>query len=157
MNVYDFKVKDMSNNEISLSEYKGKTLVIVNTATKCGYTKQYNGLEALYKKYKDKNLEILDFPCNQFLGQAPGDIEEIHNFCTGRFGITFKQFAKIEVNGKNEDPLYTYLKNNCNIEQGKKIRWNFTKFLVDKNGNIVNRYDSKINPEEMENDIKNIL
>jgi len=115
MNIYDYKVKDMNNNEVSLSDYKDKVLLIVNTATGCGFTPQYAGLEAMYKKYKDKGFEILDFPCNQFLGQAPGTAEQIHTFCTSKYNISFKQFAKIEVNGKNEEPLYTYLKEQQNL------------------------------------------
>ena len=107
MDLYDLSVKSRDGKEISLKDYEGKVLLIVNTATGCGFTPQYTGLQELYLKYKDKGLEILDFPCNQFANQAPGDNEEIHNFCTGRFGITFPQFAKIDVNGKNESPLYT--------------------------------------------------
>ena len=110
MSIYDFVVKGKKGEDVSLSEYKGKVLLIVNTATGCGFTPQYKALQELYVKYQEKGFEILDFPCNQFLGQAPGTDEEILNFCTGRFGITFKQFAKIKVNGKEEDPLYTFLK-----------------------------------------------
>ena len=110
MTIYDFTVKARDGSDVPLKNYKGKVLLIVNTATGCGFTPQYTGLQELYNKYKDKGLEILDFPCNQFLGQAPGTDDEIHTFCTGRFGITFPQFSKINVNGKNESPLYTFLK-----------------------------------------------
>lgn len=150
MSVYDFKVKAMNGDEVSLSAYKGKVLLIVNTATGCGFTPQYKGLQELYTKYKDKGFEILDFPCNQFLGQAPGTEEEIHKFCTGRFGITFPQFAKIEVNGKNEEPLFKYIKNEAKGVIGSRIKWNFTKFLVDKNGNVLKRFAPSDTPEKID-------
>lgn len=150
MRVYDFKVKAMNGDEVSLSAYKGKVLLIVNTATGCGFTPQYKGLQELYTKYKDKGFEILDFPCNQFLGQAPGTEEEIHKFCTGRFGITFPQFAKIEVNGKNEEPLFKYIKNEAKGVIGSKIKWNFTKFLIDKNGNVLKRFAPSDTPEKID-------
>ncbi len=150
MSVYDFKVKAMNGDEVSLSSYKGKVLLIVNTATGCGFTPQYKGLQELYTKYKDQGFEILDFPCNQFLGQAPGTEEEIHKFCTGRFGITFPQFAKIEVNGKNEDPLFKYIKNESKGVIGSRIKWNFTKFLVDKNGNVLKRFAPSDTPEKID-------
>ena len=134
MNIYDFSVKTQDGNEISLSNYRGKVLLIVNTATGCGFTPQYDELQDLYDAYKDAGLEILDFPCNQFGEQAPGSDEEIHSFCTGRYGITFPQFAKIDVNGvvKKMDKDY---KNNGNV------KWNFTKFLIDRDGNIVSRFE----------------
>lgn len=150
MSVYDFKVKAMNGDEVSLSAYKGKVLLIVNTATGCGFTPQYKGLQELYTKYKDKGFEILDFPCNQFLGQAPGTEEEIHKFCTGRFGITFPQFAKIEVNGKNEEPLFKYIKNEAKGVIGSRIKWNFTKFLIDKNGNVLKRFAPSDTPEKID-------
>lgn len=153
MSIYDFKVKDKKGNDVSIGDYKGKVLLIVNTATGCGFTPQYTGLQELYVKYQEKGLEILDFPCNQFLNQAPGTDEEILNFCTGRFGITFKQFAKIKVNGKDEDPLYTYLKE----QKPKRIKWNFTKFLVDKEGNVVNRFAPTDKPEDIEKYILELL
>lgn len=155
--LYDINVKNMKNEEVSLGEYKGKVLLIVNTATGCGFTPQYAGLEELYKKYHDQGLEILDFPCNQFLNQAPGSDEEIHTFCTGRFGVTFPQFSKINVNGKEESPLYSYLKTAQNKEFSGRIMWNFTKFLVNRDGQIVERFGSKTTPEMIEKDIVNLL
>ena len=165
--VYDFKVKDMDGKEVSLSEYKGKVLLIVNTATKCGFTPQYEELQEMYEKYKDKGLVILDFPCNQFGGQAPGDIASIHEFCTSKYETTFPQFDKIDVNGENESPLFAFLKSKQafkgfgNGEQAKfmdemlkkqdpdysskpDIKWNFTKFLVDSKGNVVARFEPTV-------------
>ena len=151
--IYDYTVKDMEGNDISLSDYKGKVLLIVNTATGCGFTPQYKGLEELYGKYKEQGFEILDFPCNQFFGQAPGTDEEIHSFCTLKYNVSFKQFHKIDVNGKNEDPLYTFLK-----EQKKgRIKWNFAKFLVDREGNVVNRFGSMTKPEDIDPAIAELL
>ncbi len=157
MNIYDYKVKDMNNNEISLSDYKDKVLLIVNTATGCGFTPQYAGLEAMYKKYKDKGFEVLDFPCNQFLGQAPGTAEEIHTFCTSKYNISFKQFAKIEVNGKNEESLYTYLKKEQKGFGGSKIKWNFTKFLVARDGKIVKRFGPATTPEKIDKEVEKLI
>lgn len=155
--IYDFTVKDNKGNDISLDKYKGKVLLIVNTATECGFTPQYQGLEELYKKYKDQGFEILDFPSNQFGGQAPGTDAEIANFCTSRFGTTFDRFAKIDVNGEKEDPLYTYLKKSQGGLLGDKIKWNFTKFLVDKEGKVVNRYSSQKKPENIAKEIEKLL
>lgn len=157
MSLYDFKVKNNKGSEVSLSEYKGKVLLIVNTATGCGFTPQYDGLQDLYEKYKDSGLEILDFPCDQFGHQAPGSDEEIANFCTGRFGITFPQFSKIEVNGKNASPLYDWLKSQKSGILGKAIKWNFTKFLIDKNGNVVERFSPTVEPKNIEEKIKELL
>lgn len=157
MELYDFKVNDYKGNQVSLDKYKGKVLLIVNTATKCGFTPQYDALEALYAKYKEQGFEILDFPCNQFFRQAPGTSEEIHEACVLRFMIAFDQFEKIEVNGKNEHPLYRYLKDNCEVNKGKNIKWNFTKFLVDRSGCIVNRFGPSTKPESFEEDIKVLL
>ncbi len=153
MNFYDIKVKDVNEKEVSLSEYKGKVLLIVNTATKCGFTPQYAGLQKLYEKYKSKGFDILDFPCNQFAHQAPGTNEEIGAFCTGRFGIKFKQFDKIDVNGENESPLYTYLKE----QKRGKIKWNFTKFLLDGEGRVAGRFGSLKKPEKLEKQIEKLL
>ena len=153
MSVYDFTVKDKKGNDVSLSEYKGKVLLIVNTATKCGLTPQYDALEALYEKYHDQGFEILDFPCNQFLAQAPGTVEEIDSFCTLRFNTKFPRFGKIKVNGKEADPLYVYLKE----QKPGRIEWNFAKFLIDKEGNVVERVASKTKPETMAESIEKLL
>ncbi len=156
MSLYEFKVTKRGGEEVDLSAYKGKVLLIVNTATKCGFTKQYDGLEALFEKYHDRGFEILDFPCNQFFHQAPGTDEEIHEFCVLRFNTKFDQFSKIDVNGKNEHPLYAYLKAN-DKQGGKRIRWNFTKFLVNREGEVVNRFDSMVTPEKIEPEIEKLL
>ena len=146
--IYDFKVKDDAGKEASLSDYKGKVLLIVNTATRCGFTPQYKDLEALYEKYRNEGLEILDFPCNQFGQQAPGTIQEIHQFCTANFDIHFPQFDKIEVNGANAHPLSTWLK------AGNDIKWNFTKFLVSRDGKILKRYEPRDKMSDVEADIQ---
>lgn len=162
--VYDFTVKDRQGNEVSLGDYKGKVLLIVNTATGCGFTPHYEPLEAMYKEMKEKGLEILDFPCNQFADQAPGSDEEIHEFCTMKFGTEFPQFKKIDVNGENADPLYVYLAgekpfegfgkglkvaalskfaqmNNKKFGDKAYIQWNFTKFLIDREGKVIARFE----------------
>lgn len=157
MNIYDFKANDYKGNEVSLSEYKGKVLLIVNTATKCGFTPQYTELEELYGKYKEQGFVILDFPCNQFFHQAPGTGEEIHTACVLRFNIAFPQFEKIDVNGKEEHPLYRYLKDNCPVKKGKNIKWNFTKFLVDREGNVADRFEPTEKPKEFEEKIQKLL
>ena len=157
MGIYDFTVKASDGSDVSLSEYKGKVLLIVNTATGCGFTPQYKGLQSLYDKYKDKGFEILDFPCNQFANQAPGNEEEIHTFCTGRFGIKFPQFAKIDVNGKNESPLYTYLKSQKKGFFSSKIKWNFSKFLITKDGQVVERFAPTDTPEKIDSYIEKLL
>ena len=179
--VYDFKVKNAQGKEVALSEYKGKVLLIVNTATRCGFTPQYNELEALCEKYAKEGLAILDFPCNQFGEQAPGSIQEIHQYCTVNFNIQFPQFAKIEVNGKNASPLYVYLKSqkgfagfDLNDKMGKlldnmlrkqdpeydknsEIKWNFTKFLVSKDGRVLKRYEPTEKVSVIEADIQKEL
>ena len=179
MNIYDFKVKMRNGEELDLNKCKGKVLLIVNTATGCGFTPQYEGLETLYEKYHDKGLEILDFPCDQFGHQAPGTDDEIHAFCTAKYQTKFEQFSKIEVNGANESPLYTYLKEREPNEEviGLKnkmamkaiekisttcqnpgdIKWNFTKFLVDREGNVVKRYDPTFKPMDMEDEIIKLI
>lgn len=157
MNIYDFQVKDAKGNLVNLSDYKGKTLLIVNTATGCGFTPQYKGLQALYDKYQAKGFEILDFPCNQFGHQAPGSEDEIHQFCEINYKTTFRLFAKIDVNGKNESPLYTYLKGQKGGFLSKRIKWNFTKFLVDKTGKVVERFAPTATPESIEKKIASIL
>lgn len=155
--IYDFTVKDREGNDVSLKEYEGKTVLIVNTATGCGFTPQYEGLENLYKKYQDKGFVILDFPCNQFGNQAPGTDEEIHSFCTLKYNTTFPQFAKVEVNGDNEIPLYTFLKKQQKGMMGNKIKWNFTKFLVNKQGEVVARFAPTAKPEDIDEKIAEIL
>lgn len=157
MKFYDLVVKDAKGNDVSLSEYKDKVLLIVNTATGCGFTPQYSGLQELYNKYKEKGFEILDFPCNQFANQAPGTNEEIGSFCTGRFGISFRQFDKIDVNGINESPLFSWLKSQKGGIGGANIKWNFTKFLVNKKGEVIARYASAKTPKDIEKDIAKLL
>ena len=170
-NIYDFTVKDRSGNEVSLKEYAGKVLLIVNTATGCGFTPHYEPLEAMYKEFREKGFEILDFPCNQFAGQAPGSEDEIHEFCTLKFGTEFPQFAKIDVNGDDADPLFAYLAaekpfagfgkglknaalnkfsdmNNRKFGDKAYIRWNFTKFLVNRQGEVIARFEPT---EDMKN------
>ena len=178
--VYDFTVKDRSGKEISLSEYQGKVLLIVNTATGCGFTPHYEPLEAMYKEMKDQGFEILDFPCNQFANQAPGDAEEIHQFCTLKFGTEFPQFAKIDVNGETADPLFAFLatekpfagfgkgvknkmlekfSNMNNKAFGEKayIKWNFTKFLIDREGKVIERFEPTVNMDEVKEAVKAAL
>ncbi|MBR4237379.1 glutathione peroxidase [bacterium] len=155
--IYDFIVKDNKGNDVSMSEYKGKVLLIVNTATGCGFTPQYDGLQDLYDKYKDNGFEILDFPCNQFAHQAPGSAEEIESFCQARFGITFKQFEKINVNGNDAIPLYKFLKNEQKGKLGSNIKWNFTKFLVDREGKVVQRFAPTMKPENIDKFVKELL
>lgn len=157
MKLYDYVVKDEKGDDVQMSKYEGKVLLIVNTATGCGFTPQYEGLEKLYKKYKEQGLEILDFPCNQFGAQAPGTIEEIKDFCQLKYNTTFPLFAKIEVNGENTEPLFKYLKSQKSGMLGSKIKWNFTKFLINKEGEVVERFAPTITPDKMENKIKEIL
>ena len=157
MNIYDYSVKAQDGSDVSISDYRGKVLLIVNTATGCGFTPQYEGLQDLYEKYQSKGLEILDFPCNQFGHQAPGTDEEITDFCQSRYGVTFPQFKKIEVNGENEEPLYAFLKSRKKGMMGDRIKWNFTKFLVDSNGNVVDRFSPTVTPEKIEDEIKTLL
>ena len=157
MKIYDFKVKDNLGKEISLENYKGKTLIIVNTASKCGLTPQFEDLEFLYKKYKNENFEILGFPCNQFAKQELNSNNEIQEFCQLNYGVTFKVFDKINVNGKNAHPLYKYLKKEKSGIFGGLIKWNFTKFLIDKNGNVVERYAPTDSPLKMKEKIKELI
>lgn len=179
MSIYDYKVKNRNGEEIPISNYKGKILIIVNTATGCGFTPQYEGLEKLYKEYHEKGLEILDFPCNQFGNQAPGNDEEIHQFCQFKYNTSFDQFSKIDVNGETESPLYTFIKNEIKEDEieGMKnkvamkavekisstckkqgdIKWNFTKFLVDREGKVVSRFSPTFKPEDMEERVKELI
>ena len=149
--VYDFTVKDDAGKDVSLADYKGKVLLIVNTATRCGFTPQYKDLEPLYQKYHAQGFEILDFPCNQFGQQAPGTIQEIHSFCTANFDIHFPQFNKIDVNGENAHPLYTWLKAQAG---GGDIKWNFTKFLIGRDGKVIKRYESRDQVAIIETDMQ---
>lgn len=148
-NILDLTVKDINGKEVKLSNYKGKVLLIVNVASKCGYTPQYEGLEKIYKQYKNKGFEILAFPCNDFGAQEPGTNEEIKEFCSTKYDVTFQLFDKIKVIGKEKSKLYERLINSKNVEQGD-IKWNFEKFLIDKNGEIVARFRSKVKPESEE-------
>ncbi len=156
--IYDFKVKTIEGRETTLEAYRGKVMLIVNVASKCGYTPQYEGLEALYKKYKEKGLVILGFPCNQFASQEPGSEKEIQNFCRVNFDVTFPLFAKIKVNGEQTHPLYQYLKTQKTGLLGTEgIKWNFTKFLVDREGKVVDRFGSSTKPKSLEKDIEKLL
>jgi Glutathione peroxidase len=157
MGIYDYQVKDAKGDTVDMSEFKGKVLLIVNTATGCGFTPQYQGLQELYNKYGEQGFEILDFPCNQFANQAPGTEEEIHEFCVSRYGVTFRLFSKIDVNGKNEEPLYHFLKSQQKGVLGSNIKWNFTKFLVDREGNILERFAPTVTPEKIEEKVKEII
>ncbi|MCH5226350.1 MAG: glutathione peroxidase [Muribaculaceae bacterium] len=157
MEIYDFTVKDTKGADVSLSKYKGEVLLIVNTATGCGFTPQYEGLEKLYKKYHSQGFEVLDFPCNQFMNQAPGTDEEISNFCTLKYDTTFPRFKKIEVNGDGAAPLYKWLKKEKGGFLGSAIKWNFTKFLVDRKGKVVARYAPTTSPDKIEKDIVKLL
>ena len=172
MDIYGFEVKSMNGTMVPLSDYKGKVMLVVNTATGCGFTPQYEDLQKIYDEFKDKGLEILDFPCNQFREQAPGSDEEIHTFCKGRFGITFPQFSKIDVIGENADPLFKYLSENTKFEgfgkglkvkllaaavksvdkdykDNSNVKWNFTKFLIGRDGSILARFEPTVGMEEV--------
>ena len=154
MSIYDFEVKTIRGEMITMDAFRNKLLLIVNVASKCGFTNQYEGLEALYQKYKDKGLVVLGFPCNQFMNQEPLSEDEIKSFCSLTYGVTFPMFAKIDVNGEQAHPLYTYLKEaKKGLLGSEAIKWNFTKFLVDKNGNVINRYAPATKPESLEVDI----
>ncbi|MDD3394310.1 MAG: glutathione peroxidase [Clostridia bacterium] len=181
MNIYDFKVKARDGSDVALGEYKGKVLLVVNTATGCGFTPQYSDLQKIYEADHKNGLEILDFPCNQFADQAPGDDEEIHTFCTGRFGITFPQFSKIDVNGETAIPLYKWLTENTTFEgfdklhpigmvlnemlkkqdpefqKSSSIKWNFTKFLISPEGEIVHRFEPTASMKKVKEKIEEML
>ena len=158
MTLYDFELMTIDKEKTTLAPYKGKVLLIVNVASKCGFTYQYEGLEKLYKTYKDKGLVILGFPSNQFSNQEPGNEEEIKNFCSLTYDVTFPMFSKIDVNGENAHPLYVYLKKEqSGILGSESIKWNFTKFLVDKQGNVIERFAPTTAPESLEETIKGLL
>lgn len=180
MSIFDFKVKTQDGGEVALSDYKGKVLLIVNTATGCGFTPQYDELQDIYDEYHDKGLEILDFPCNQFGNQAPGSDDEIHSFCTGRYGITFPQFAKADVNGENAIPLYKWLTENGKFEgfdktpmglmmsqvakkmdkdykNNSSIKWNFTKFLISRNGEVIARFEPTHSMKKVKAKIEEVI
>jgi len=157
MSIYDLTVKDIDGNEVSMSKYQGKTLLIVNVASKCGFTSQYEGLEELYETYKDKNFMVLGFPSNEFSKQEPGNEEEIKSFCSLTYDVKFDMFSKIEVNGDNQSDLYKLLKEEQSGLLGNKIKWNFTKFLVDKNGKVIDRYAPITKPLSIKKDIEAIL
>lgn len=158
MNFYDFSAKTNMGTEKSMKDYKGKVLLVVNTASKCGFTPQYEELQKLYEEYKDQGFEILAFPCNQFANQEPGDNKEIRSFCKLNYNVTFQLFDKIDVNGKNTHPIYKYLKENVKgLLNSKDIKWNFTKFLVDKNGDVVKRFAPIKKPLSMKKDVEELL
>lgn len=157
MNFYDFKIKDINGKLVDFNDYKGKVVVVVNTASKCGFTPQFKELEELYKKYKNDGLEILGFPCNQFLNQDPGELDEIKSFCLLNYGVSFKMFDKVNVNGKEQHELFKFLKNQKGGVLSKDIKWNFTKFLLDRDGNVVERYSPNTSPLKMEDKIKDLL
>ncbi|XOV77905.1 MAG: glutathione peroxidase [Aestuariibacter sp.] len=156
--IYDFQVTRNNGEKASMGEYKGKVLLVVNTASKCGFTPQYEGLQSVYEKYQEQGFEVLGFPCDQFGHQEPGSDEEIQEFCTLNFNVKFPMFKKIDVNGDNADPLYSYLKTEApGLLGSKSIKWNFTKFLVGRDGNVIERYGSQTKPEKITGDIEKAL
>jgi glutathione peroxidase len=156
--IYDFTVNDIHGKPVKLDRYRGKVMLVVNTASECGFTPQYKGLEALYEKLHDKGLEVLGFPCNQFGGQEPGGEKEIAQFCELNYGVTFPMFAKIDVNGNSAAPVYKYLKSEKpGLLGSEAIKWNFTKFLVDREGNVVKRYAPNDTPESLAKDVEKAL
>ncbi|MFJ7991707.1 glutathione peroxidase [Peribacillus frigoritolerans] len=158
MSIYEFEVNKINGETISLEEYKGKVMIIVNTASKCGFSPQYDDLQSLYVQYKEDGVVVLGFPCNQFLNQEPGDDLEIDSYCKLNHGVTFPMFSKVNVKGKEAHPLFSYLTENApGVMGSKSIKWNFTKFLIDRNGNIVSRFAPKTKPLEMEEDIKKLI
>ncbi|HPF51710.1 MAG TPA: glutathione peroxidase [Draconibacterium sp.] len=156
-NFYQFSAKSLQGKEVGMDQFKDKTVLVVNTASKCGFTPQYAGLEELYEKYKDKGLVILGFPCNQFANQEPGDEKEIANECLINYGVSFPMFSKVDVNGKNAHPIFKYLKNELGGTLGKSIKWNFTKFLIDSEGKPVKRFAPIVTPEKIEPEITQLL
>lgn len=157
-NIYDIHIKDSSNKEVSMSKFEGKTLLIVNVASKCGLTPQYKGLQSLYEEYKDRNFVVLGFPCNQFGGQEPGTNSEINNFCEINYSVTFPIFSKIKVNGPDSHPLFKLLKNDKpGIFRTESIKWNFTKFLINSSGKIIDRFSPRVEPKYIRSEIERIL
>ena len=157
-NIYDIHIKDSSNKEVSMSKFEGKTLLIVNVASKCGLTPQYKGLQSLYEEYQDRNFVVLGFPCNQFGGQEPGTNSEINNFCEINYSVTFPIFSKIKVNGPDSHPLFKLLKNDKpGIFRTESIKWNFTKFLVNSSGKIIDRFSPRVEPKYIRSEIERIL
>ncbi len=154
---YDFEATAIDGAQRALADYRGKVLLVVNTASKCGFTPQYEGLEELYRTYADRGLVVLGFPCNQFNGQEPGDEDEIANFCSTTYDVSFPMFAKVDVNGDNAHPLYRWLKGEHGGVLGDRIKWNFTKFLVDRDGKVVNRYAPATKPDKIAADIEALL
>ncbi|MGP4039927.1 glutathione peroxidase [Gracilibacillus sp. D59] len=157
MSLYDLTIETIKGEEKTVNDYKVKAMIVVNTASKCGFTPQFDGLQELYNKYKDDGLEILGFPCNQFMNQEPGSSEEAEEYCRLNYGVSFPMFAKIDVRGKHAHPLFQHLTKEAPGIISEKIKWNFTKFLIDENGNVVKRYAPKTEPKEIENDIKELL
>ena len=157
MSIYDFTVTDDRGDLVSLEQYRGKVLLIVNTATGCGFTPQYKDLQSLYESYQNKGFVVLDFPCNQFGKRAPGTNAEISSFCEINYKTSFPRFSKIDVNGAYEEPMFTYLKSQQGGVLGNKIKWNFTKFLIDRKGNVLERYSPLVNPKNIESRIKSLL
>lgn len=157
MSLYDFKVEDNIGRRIALEKYQGQVLLIVNTASKCGFTPQFAGLEKLYQDFKDQGFSVLGFPCNQFANQDPGSNEEIQSFCQLNYGVTFPMFGKIDVNGATASPLFEYLKKETGGLLGSAIKWNFTKFLIDREGNVIKRYAPTVTPEAIRGDIEKLL
>jgi glutathione peroxidase len=157
MDFYSFKARKINGQEVPFDTFKGKVVLVVNTASKCGFTPQFEGLENLYKEYKDQGLEILGFPSNQFGQQDPGANDEILEFCQVNYGVTFTMFDKIDVNGANADPIYKYLKSQKRSLLGSEISWNFTKFLIDKEGKVVKRYLPTVKPQDLKRDIEKLL
>jgi glutathione peroxidase len=157
MKFYDFTMKNIDGQEVNMNEYKGKVVLVVNTASNCGLTPQFKGLEELYEEYKEQGFEILGFPCNQFANQDSGSNDEIHQFCQLNYGVSFTMFEKINVNGRNAHPLYKYLKGEKNGLLSKEIKWNFTKFLIDADGNIIKRYGPTVAPIKLKGGIESLL
>ncbi|MGL5822334.1 MAG: glutathione peroxidase [Sarcina sp.] len=157
MSFYDLKAKDINGKDVDMKDYEGKVVLIVNTASKCGFTPQFEELETLYKEFNNKGFEILGFPCNQFMSQDPGTGDEIQSFCKLNYGVTFKMFEKVEVNGSNTHPIFEFLKKEKKGALGDKIKWNFTKFLIDRNGNVIARFAPMAKPMSFKENIEKLL